>query len=700
MPRPYDEYLRERRARIAGWLAQRTEADIVTGICERWVRDLADNGRVLHSRHDLPALSTELSLVTRLFEANLGALSDALAWKIDGGEGVEPAEAALIGHALALACGRAYAVYGPCKLSWIGHLVSTIDSQAWEVFADSAAAALREDADRWSEFVEFLTAIIEEANDEPDRVTEIPPRRASMASIVEQFARSGSFQEVWEADLWPVFFRWSDVFEIMRRAEPERFLQMIDELPHPTLVRQCLSSKALTENRSDVLELLRLAGASFDAEGRWQRRGMAAILLLQLASVQLLSAANAPDGQGRHSGCAEQQAGLAGYQVAKKVEDLTKGVTLFSEAADDLLDIVFARSDGVELGWHWLENLLRQIPQRLPPADGCGQRKFMINHIGILVHAVSCRLAPLRAQDEWIAQAEPLVRQYRAVAVLSVAAFSSAATNVNIGAVARGLLKRNGFELTRASELIQLPGAPLRTIAGDALARIPNTASWFTDSWKALRFEREQAWHRRPTRGGIQANPAEIMGLWGLGAIESLVMNAGLQRDDACAMWLAIELAFREARLVEPRTAKDFWSQAVARLFAWWPSLFASMQEPAASSEVTTPVDPAVLGRVLAPYIGISGDFMAVVVSLHQAGVRATQLDRAVHAAGQDLVRMIRRFLETARGLKDRRLWNQEWVAELGRIEVAIAARRPTDWRRDIAAAVTPEAAEGGAPSG
>lgn len=676
MPQQFDDDPRERRAHIAGWLAQRTEADIVTGICERWVRDLADGGRVLHSRHDLPALSPELSLVTRLFEANLGALSDALAWKIDGGEGLEPAEAPLIGHALAVASGRAYAVYGPRKLGWIGHLVSTIDSQAWEAFADSAAAALREDVDRRSEFVEFLAGIIEEANDEPDRMTEIPPRRASMASIVEQFARSGSFQEVWEADLWPGLFRWSDVFEIMRRAEPERFLRMIDELPHPTLVRQCLNSKALTENRSEVLGLLRLAGASFDAEGRWQRRGMAATLLLQLASVQLLSAANAPDGQGRHSSFAEQQARLTGSHVAEKVEDLTKGVTLFSEAANGLLDIVFARSDGVELGWHWLENLLRQIPQRLPPADGRGQRKFMINHIGILVHAVSCRLAPLRAQDEWIAQAEPLVRQYRAVAVLSVAAFSSTATNVDIGAVARGLLKRNGFELTRASELIQLPGAPLRTIAGDALARIPNTASWFTDSWSALRFEREQAWHRPPARGGIQANPAEIMGLWGLGVIESLVMNTGLQRDDARAMWLAIELAFREARLVEPRTGKDFWSQAVARLFAWWPGLFASMQEPAASSEETTPVDPAVLGRVLAPYIGISGDFMAVVVSLHQTGVGATQLDRAVHAAGQDLLRMIRRFLETARGLKDRRLWNQEWVAELHSIEAAITAQR------------------------
>ena len=72
-----------------------------------------------------------------------------------------------------------------------------------------------------------------------------------------------------------------------------------------------------------------------------------------------------------------------------------------------------------------LENLLRQLPQRRPPADRHRQRKLMINHIGILVHAVSSRLAPRRTQDSWIADAHPLFRQYRAVAVLCVCVHSS-----------------------------------------------------------------------------------------------------------------------------------------------------------------------------------------------------------------------------------------------------------------------------------
>ena len=101
-------------------------------------------------------------------------------------------------------------------------------------------------------------------------------------------------------------------------------------------------------------------------------------------------------------------------------------------------------------------------------------------------------------------------------------AFTTTVTHLDVGSVAKGLLKGDGFELTRANELLQIPGAPLRTIPGDALATIPNVASWFTNTWSALRFERERAWR---TRRQGRANPAEIMGLWGLGVVESFVIS-------------------------------------------------------------------------------------------------------------------------------------------------------------------------------
>ena len=136
MPRTLDDHLRDRRARVASWLEQRTEAETATAVCERWIADLLARGVTLYSRQDLGSLAADLSLVDRLSAEKLDGLSAALAWQIEDAEGKEPHEAALIGHALAAASGHAYAVRGPGKLDWIGHFVASIDGASWEVFAE------------------------------------------------------------------------------------------------------------------------------------------------------------------------------------------------------------------------------------------------------------------------------------------------------------------------------------------------------------------------------------------------------------------------------------------------------------------------------------------------------------------------------------------------------------------------------------
>lgn len=650
MPRTLDDYLHDRRTRIDSWLEQRTEAEAATAVCESWIADILDCGFTLNSRQDLASLPADMRLVGRLSAAKFDGLSLALEWQIENAEGKEPPEVALIGHALAVASGRAYAVHGPGKLDWIGYFVKSINGLLWEDFADSAAKVFRENRDLLEEFIGFLAGILVRTNDAPDTVVDNPPWHTSMALIVEQFVRKKmSFQTVWEADPWAILFREREAFEILRRVDARRFVAMIDQLPHPTFVQQCLNSEALLASPEDVLTLLRLANSVIDAKGHWHRHGMAAILILQLASEQLLSP------------CVDD----------KGAEDMNKDIAHFSDAVRRVLDVLFARPDGVELAWCWLENLLRQGP-RVPPVNRSAPRKLMVNYILILVHALGSRLEPRRAQDAWIAEAEPLTQQFRAVAVLSVAAFTPIAGVLDVGSVAKSLLKCHDFELTRADELIQLPGAPLRIIPGDVLVKIPDGASWFTSTWSALRFERERAWCIERHGGG---NPAEIMGLWGLGAIESLVMNAQAQHGDAPRMWLAVERTFREARLVEPRLGPDFWTQAIACLFWWWPQVFTVVHDQAGSAGGAS-FDPAALGRALAPYAEISSDFMAVIISLQQAGLATLILDDAVHRTGQDLLHMIRRFVATARGLNDCRVWNPDWVAALQRIEAELAGRR------------------------
>jgi hypothetical protein len=59
----------------------------------------------------------------------------------------------------------------------------------------------------------------------------------------------------------------------------------------------------------------------------------------------------------------------------------------------------------------------------------------------------------------------------------------------------------------------------------------------------------------------------------------------------------------------------------------------------------STFAEPTGLDDLLTPFVGISDDFMGIVVALHQAGIGETTRDLAIGETGHDLLRMIRRFL-------------------------------------------------------
>lgn len=647
MPWTFEEYVRGRRARASAWRDQPGDADIAIAICEAWIADVLAQGFTLEQGQDWTSLPADLRLTDRLSAEGLDALSSALVWQVEDRLGREPPEAALIGHALAVACGHAYALHGPDALPDIGGFIASINNLLWEDFADAVAETLRGMPDALQAFGDFVGEIVVQTNTAPDSVIETPHREPSLASLAERFAREGRLQDVWEAGRWSILFRRMGVFEILRRADPEWFIGLVDQLPHPAVADQCLNSQALLAKPQDVPPLLRQTGLCFDVDGVWRRSGTTAIPLLQLAGQQLLA---------------------PGERVAD-ANDLTEEMARFHEDMGAILDVLFGRPDAVELGWSWLENLLRQAP-RAPTTPRGDSRNLMVNRLGLLIEALSRRLEPRIKQEVWIADAEPLARQYRAIAALSVAAFSAKSATLDIGTIARGLLKGQGFELTRASDFILMPAAPMRATPGHALARMTDAPAWFSSTWSALRLERERAWRRH---NGGHTNPAQIMGLWGIGMIEALVSTPQTEPEKVTAMWSAVEQAFREARLVEPRLGRDFWSQANARLFALWPQACVAK---AAAGQNASPVDIASLSRALAPYMEIGGDFMAVIVSLDQAGISASELDQAVQHTGQDLLQILTRFFETARCLDDRRAWNPEWVSALRALKERIVITR------------------------
>lgn len=649
MPLEFEEYVSGRRARAAVWRDQPGEADIAIAICEGWIRDVLAQGFMLEREQDWMSLPTDLRLADRLLEADLGGLSSALTWQMEDGLGQEPAEAALIGVALAVAAGRAYALRGPVALPEIGGFIASINNLLWEDFADAAAETLLDNPDALQAFGNFVDEIVIRTNASPDMLIETPRLELSMALLLERFAREGTPEEVWDAGRWSVLFQHTDVFEILRRADPERFIALVDQLPHPAVANQCLNSRALLTNLQEVPPLLRTTGLAYDSDGVWRRTGTTAILLLQLAGQQLLS---------------------PGDCVAD-ANDLTEEIARFHDDMGAILHVLFDRPDAVGLGWSWLENLLRQVPRARTARRG-DSGNLMVNRLGLLIEALSSRLEPRVEQDIWIAEAKPLARQYRAIAVLSIAAFSEKSAGPDIGSVARGLLKGAGFELTRASDFILLPAAPMRATPGKALAGMPDAPAWFSSTWSSLRLERERAWRHG---GNNCTNPAQIMGLWGLGMIEALASAPQIELEKVAAMWLAVEQAFREARLVEPRLGRDYWSQAITGLFALWPQACVAK---AATGQNASPVDVPSLGRALTPYVEIGHDFMAVIVSLYQAGISASELDQAVQHAGHDLFQIMARFFETARGLTDRRVWNLKWISVLRTLKKRIFTTRIT----------------------
>lgn len=299
-------------------------------------------------------------------------------------------------------------------------------------------------------------------------------------------------------------------------------------------------------------------------------------------------------------------------------------------------------------------------------------RKYMINHVFILAEVLSRKLTLRPGYEAWIGSVNPVFRQYRATAVLCAAGFGGVAS-IDVGRLALSMLKRNDLKTIKATELLNSPGAPLRLLPGAALAKITDIGYWYTEAWSSLRPEREQSWRHIYGQGEVDADPAQIMAIWGLGVLETLAKSEALSSRTR-GMWLALEATFREARLTEPSLGDRFWSQAISCLFSYWPSAFIPTVTTETSGSDSSSGTPDLLSNALFPYVGVSGDFIGIVVSLHQAGVELTAIREAVLKLKYDLLHVVRRFSETTRRLKDVRVWNPAWVATLQRIETVLVS--------------------------
>jgi hypothetical protein len=147
------------------------------------------------------------------------------------------------------------------------------------------------------------------------------------------------------------------------------------------------------------------------------------------------------------------------------------------------------------------------------------------------------------------------------------------------------------------------------------VAQIPNAATWFTELWKRLFWQRNRfKWLRH--NDATRPNVGQIIVIWGICGLELLPAAS----DEARSLWLVLYHAVSESILTEAfRQHNDAWSLALRFLGALWLKTFPD--DPPDGS-------PGSLENLVIPWRRIDTDFAQLIEVLDRFGVRPEQLRR------------------------------------------------------------------------
>jgi hypothetical protein len=668
MPTIVTETYEERRARhIRNWLQDTARAQRVEDVCREWLESLRGNAEQI-GRDAMAGLPLEGTLQYRLTQAGEPELAEAFEFAVNVVEGKPPELHDAINYALASAAGRLYARQGHLKAEWLGSFITSLYLTLWDDFADAAGSAMRESPEHLELHVQYLRSIVEQAVQDPSSVTKPDRTGQDINTFVTQFQDEGSFEAVWAEQNRTFLLPSSSEFDILRRADEQKFMQLVGSFPHPHLILQCLTARQLVTSTVALVNLLKLADSAANRDGHWRNAGASAVLLLKLITHELLMPHNSrwPEPVTVSHGDAETSEDLL---LASEFQEYSNRVHM-------VVDAFMTRGDSGLLGHLWLAQVLRSPA----PDERRSKRTKTVDRPFVLAHAIACRLLPMAEPLAWIREVGASERPYRCASVLAVAAAKRDSGAVRIAALATDIISESGQAML-AEPVLHDPAPVLRRLPGFAFAQIPSFASWYAQCWSGLRLERERAW--RASRVGGWSNAAECMVVWGIGGLEAMMMETEPKLAEIQASWLAVERVVREGRLVEPRIGKDFWVMAICKLFAMWPRLFAHRQAAPEQTRSAARTHVDQLAKTISPYVGFNGDFMQVITSLRQAGVTPGELGAACQLLGRNLHGLIGRFLETRRRLSDPMVWNQKWVASMQQMQRQLPTKPMT--RRDEA---------------
>ncbi|KQO52218.1 hypothetical protein [Methylobacterium sp. Leaf85] len=462
----------------------------------------------------------------------------------------------------------------------------------------------------------------------------------SLRAAVDDYRAKPSLKEAWETRLDShVWLEHSFIFDIARQLDAARLFGLAERLPHPVFLRLGLG-EADAVNEHEIARLLMLAQPAFDPAGVFQSVGMIAAHLLSKASLRLRWLCG--DGQVFDAPCnAEDEA-----RIVSDMERATAGLEV-------ILDALFSRRDATFIGWAWLERLVFEGEHRgcWRPRHHVGEGRYVDAWI-IVVHGLAQRLGTRTDALSWTLAQKPLWRSNRMTAVLASVIFSELPDRAAIAMLLRSMLMSVEPPYSGAARAVSGSGSPLAKIGCDCVLSLDEPSTFLASTWQDLRPYRERAWRGRNRADETAGNPAEILVLWALYALEKAPPGS------AAELSRTVKAMLCDAFQTDAQGAvRAFWLAATERF-----SRIFGATRPEGADEVRADVV-----EFLRPYLRDDEYVVRISMALHKSGVSASIIIASLNSFGFDLTEAVCEFIENEAKAGVYHSHNPLWIGELAK---------------------------------
>lgn len=545
MPDPADQRVEAvRRARAL--LEAEPRPERLMDVLEEWMRRVPPGEPSFLDRRAFLAAQPAAEALQRLREAGLAAWAERIEALREGESAPATPDAVAAETAIGRALGRACAEQPDEDALRRAEEVIRHFRNAEVGFAEGADEGL----ERAAQTLPALEAMLLER---VNRFTAAPRRMArvqgmSTCALVEHHRRRARLHDCWGERPMRGMLRIRDTrgFDLLRRADPDAYLRVLEAFPHPEPVRQILQAAELEHDLNALCLLLAEAKPAFGAEGRWLPETKAPLFLLAMAGEHLRSL---PGSAGR-TGTEDD-----GFQTA-----MAKVVGCLS-----------ARPDMPHLGFAWAQRLVQEGGARGPwrrAGDAETGTWRLLALLGALADMLPDHPCPVR----WIAEEGDVWRRERTVAALLPFARDDHPDRAAAGLLVERVTQEGLFDRTGLEEGLADFRSAETAVVGAILSKVPAVAGWFEGAWRQLMPVRDRTrYWREDSRDRHAAGAGLFLVTWTLHALGRLAPASA----EARALWAALERAIRESRLTEPDIpGVSGWPAAQALLADVWPRTF------------------------------------------------------------------------------------------------------------------------------